>query len=84
MKKTVFASIVDETININTGWLTDLEAKALEDLYVSKRIFLYDATLGKYLAVNLDEGEYRQRQFKNERSLKNYTIKLKLQQKEVL
>ena len=41
-------------------------------------------TLGKYLAVNLDESEYKQRQFKNERSLKNYTIKLKLQQKEIL
>ena len=83
-KETVFASLVDESITINTGWLTDAEVKALEDLYVSKKIFLFDATLGKYLAVNLDEGEYRQRQFKNERSLKNYTIKLKLQQKEVL
>lgn len=83
-KETVYASLVDESIYINTGWLTDGEAKALEDLYVSKKIFLFDATLGKYLAVNLDEGEYKQRQFKNERSLKNYTIKLKLQQKEVL
>ena len=83
-KETVFASLVDETITVNTGWLTDAEAKALEDLYVSKKIFLFDATLGKYLAVNLDESEYKQRQFKNERSLKNYTIKLKLQQKEVL
>ena len=83
-KETVFASLVDESITINTGWLTDAEAKALEDLYVSKKIFLFDATLGKYLAVNLDESEYRQRQFKHERSLKNYTIKLKLQQKEVL
>lgn len=91
-KETVFASLVDETITINTGWLTDAEAKALEDLYVSKNIYLFDATLnnaeydtlGKYLAVNLDESEYRLRQFKNERSLKNYTIKLKLQQKEVL
>ena len=83
-KETVFASLVDESITINTGWLTDAEAKALEDLYVSKKIFLFDATLGKYLAVNLDESEYRLRQFKNERSLKNYTIKLKLQQKEVL
>ena len=83
-KETVFASLVDETITINTGWLTDAEAKALEDLYVSKKIYLFDATLGKYLAVNLDESEYKQRQFKNERNLKNYTIKLKLQQKEVL
>ena len=83
-KETVFASLVDETITINTGWLTDAEAKALEDLYVSKKIFLYDATLGKYLAVNLDESEYTQRLFKNERNLKNYTIKLKLQEKEVL
>ena len=83
-KETVFASLVDESITINTGWLTDAEAKALEDLYVSKRIFLFDVTLGKYLAVNLDESEYKLRQFKNERSLKNYTIKLKLQQKEVL
>lgn len=91
-KETVFASLVDETITINTGWLTDTEAKALEDLYVSKNIYFFDATLdnaefetiGKYLAVNLDESEYTQRLFKNERSLKNYTIKLKLQQKEVL
>lgn len=83
-KETVYASLVDESITINTGWLTDAEAKALEDLYVSKRIFLFDVTLGKYLAVNVDEGEYKQRQFKNERSLKNYTIKLKLQEKEVL
>lgn len=83
-KETVFASLVDESITINTGWLTDAEVKALEDLYVSKKIFLFDTTLGKYLAVNLDESEYKQRQFKNERSLKNYTIKLKLQQKEVL
>ena len=83
-KETVFASLVDESITINTGWLTDAEAKALEDLYVSKKIFLFDATLGKYLAVNLDESEYKLRQFKHERSLKNYTIKLKLQQKEVL
>lgn len=83
-QETVFASLVDETITINTGWLTDAEVKALEDLYVSKKIFLYDVTLNKYLAVNLDESEYKQRQFKNERSLKNYTIKLKLQQKEVL
>ena len=82
--ETVFASLVDESITINTGWLTDTQAKALEDLYVSKKIFLYDVTLGKYLAVNLDESEYKQRQFKNERSLKNYTIKLKLQEKEVL
>ena len=80
----LFASLVDETITINSGWLTDAEVKALEDLYVSKKIFLFDATLGKYLAVNLDESEYKQRQFKHERSLKNYTIKLKLQQKEVL
>ena len=43
-KETVFASLVDETITINTGWLTDAEAKALEDLYVSKKIFLFDAT----------------------------------------
>ena len=83
-QETVFASLVDETITINTGWLTDTEAKALEDLYVSQNIYLYDATLGKYLAVNLDEGEYTKRSFKNERQLKNYTIKLKLQQKEVL
>ena len=83
-KETVFASLVDESITINTGWLTDAEVKALEDLYVSKKIFLYDATLGLYLAVNLDEGNYKQRKFKHERSLKNYTIKLKLQQKEVL
>ena len=83
-KETVFASLVDETITINTGWLTDEQAKALEDLYVSKKIFLYDVTLDKYLAVNLDESEYTQRLFKNERNLKNYTIKLKLQQKEVL
>ena len=83
-KETVFASLVDESITINTGWLTDAEAKALEDLYVSKKIFLFDATLGKYLAVNLDEGDYTKRTFKNERNLKNYTIKLKLQQKEVL
>ena len=80
----VYASLVDETITVNTGWLTDAEAKALEDLYVSKKIFLFDATLGKYLAVNLNESEYKQRLFKNERHLKNYTIKLKLQQKEVL
>ena len=83
-KETVFASLVDESITINTGWLTDAEAKALEDLYVSKKIFLFDATLGKYLAVNIDESDYTKRTFKNERSLKNYTIKLKLQQKEVL
>ena len=83
-KETVFASLVDESITINTGWLTDAEVKALEDLYVSKKIFLFDTTLGKYLAVNLDESEYKLRQFKHERSLKNYTIKLKLQQKEVL
>lgn len=83
-KETVFASLVDESITINTGWLTDAEAKALEDLYVSKKIYLFDATLGKYLAVNIDEGEYTKRSFKNERQLKNYTIKLKLQQKEVL
>ena len=91
-KETVFASLVDETITINTGWLTDAEAKALEDLYVSQNIYFFDATLdnaeyetpGKYLAVNLDESEYTQRLFKNERNLKNYTIKLKLQQKEVL
>ena len=83
-KETVFASLVDESITINTGWLTDAEAKALEDLYVSKKIFLFDATLGKYLAVNIDEGDYTKRTFKNERKLKNYTIKLKLQQKEVL
>ena len=83
-KETVFASLVDESITINTGWLTDEQAKALEDLYVSKKIFLFDVTLGKYLAVNLDESEYTQRLFKNERNLKNYTIKLKLQQKEVL
>ena len=83
-RETVFASLVDESITINTGWLTDAEAKALEDLYVSKKIFLFDATLGKYLAVNIDEGDYTKRTFKNERSLKNYTIKLKLQQKEVL
>lgn len=83
-KETVFASLVDESITINTGWLTDEEVKALEDLYVSKKIFLYDATLDKYLAVNLDEGNYTKRTFKNERGLKNYTIKLKLSQKEVL
>lgn len=83
-KETIYASLVDESITINTGWLTDAEAKALEDLYVSKRIFLFDATLGKYLAVNLDEGNYTKRSFKNERQLKNYTIKLKLQEKEVL
>ena len=35
-------------------------------------------------SLKLDESEYKQRQFKNERNLKNYTIKLKLQQKEVL
>lgn len=80
----VYASLVDETITVNTGWLTDEEAKALEDLYVSKKIFLFDTTLGKYLAVNLDESEYKQRLFKNEKHLKNYTIKLKLKQKEVL
>ena len=91
-RETIFASLVDETITINTGWLTDAEAKALEDLYVSQNIYFFDValdnaeydTLGKYLAVNLDESEYKQRLFKNERSLKNYTIKLKLQQKEVL
>lgn len=83
-KETVFASLVDESITINTGWLTDEQVKALEDLYVSKKVFLFDATLGMYLAVNLDESEYTKRSFKNERSLKNYTIKLKLQQKEVL
>src|SRR5574344_394563 len=91
-RETVFASLVDETITVNTGWLTDAEAKALEDLYVSQNIYFFDValdnaeydTLGKYLAVNLDEGEYKQRQFKHERSLKNYTIKLKLQDKEVL
>jgi hypothetical protein len=82
--ETVYASLVDETITVNTGWLTDEEAKALEDLYVSKKIFLFDTTLGKYLAVNVDESEYKQRLFKNEKHLKNYTIKLKLQQKEVL
>lgn len=82
--ETVYASLVDETITVNTGWLTDAEAKALEDLYVSKKIFLFDATLGKYLAVNLNESAYTQKLFKNERHLKNYTIKLKLQQKELL
>ncbi len=82
--ETVYASLVDETITVNTGWLTDEEAKALEDLYVSKKIFLFDTTLGKYLAVNVDENSYTKREFKNERKLKNYTIKLKLQQKEVL
>lgn len=83
-KETVYASLVDESITINTGWLTDAEAKALEDLYVSQNIYLFDATLGKYLVVNIDEGEYTKRSFKNERQLKNYTIKLKLQQKDVL
>lgn len=83
-KETMYASLVDESITINTGWLTDAEAKALEDLYVSKKVYLFDVTLGIYLAVNLDEGNYTRRTFKNERQLKNYTIKLKLQEKEVL
>lgn len=83
-KETMYASLVDESITINTGWLTDAEAKALEDLYVSKKIYLFDAKLGMYLAVNVDETNYTRRTFKNERQLKNYTIKLKLQEKEVL
>lgn len=83
-KQEVYASLVDETITVNTGWLTDEQARALEDLYVSKKVYLFDVELGQYLAVNVDENRYTRREFKNEHQLKNYTIKLKLQQKEVL
>jgi hypothetical protein len=83
-KETIYANLVDETITINTGWLTDIEAKGLEDLFVSKKVFLFDVTLGKYLAVNVEDSSYTQRLFKNEKHLKNYTITLKLQQKELV
>lgn len=77
-------NLIDKSITLNTGWLTDAQAELMGELMNSTNVWLYDMDSTLSYPVIITDNTWVQKSFKNQgERLFNYTIQAQFAKREI-
>lgn len=63
---------------LNSLWISDNEYPLYESLLVSPYVTLFDTEIRKYFSVLVTDTDYTEKNYKNTKKMKNFTVKVEL------